>query len=77
MQGLKEVQKSKASGKGEFPKYDIINKGQQKFVKRQNVNQVMKTESRNSKYQHASLKASLTTKTGNITVALDFKYMET
>ena len=42
MQGLKEVQTSKVSEKTPFLKYDIINNGQQKFVKRKNVNQVIK-----------------------------------
>ena len=35
MQGLKEMQTSKASGKTPFLKYDSINNGQQKFVKSQ------------------------------------------
>ena len=35
MQGLNEVQTSKASGKTPLLKYDIINNCQQKFVKRQ------------------------------------------
>ena len=35
MQGVKVMKTSKASGKAPFLKYDIINIGQQKLVKRQ------------------------------------------
>ena len=56
----------KASEKTPFLKYGIINNSQLRSVK---------CKSNSPKYQHTSVKALLTTKTKNITVALDVRYM--
>ena len=77
--GWKRVQTSKASGK--TPKISKIWHRKQRLIEicetPEMWNRSWKTKSKSPKYDHASVKAILTTKTENIIVSLDVKYMAT